>query len=312
MEKISVVIPVFNEEKGIQIFYNSICDAIGKRKDDFEFVFVNDGSTDGTLAALEALSRKDQRLKVVDLARNFGHQNALSAGIDLAAGDALILMDADMEDPPEKINDFIEYWHKGYDVVYAIRKRRKVGLIKKALFSVYHKINSMISDVPIPESTGIFGLMNRKTVDILKKIPEKNRYLPGLRAWIGLNQIGIEVERGKRYDGKSRVSFFKLMKLAFDSYISFSKIPLQAASLLGVFFSLASFLAMFAIFFLQLFRGFKVAGWASIIVLILFVSGVQLITIGIIGEYVGRILDETKNRPLYLVRQLIGFKNDRT
>lgn len=305
MATISIVVPVYNEEKGLGGFYNALCETIKKREESFELVFVNDGSTDTSFETLLSFSKKDARVKIVDLTRNFGHQNALTAGMDFAVGDAIILMDADMEDPPERIGDFLEYWHKGYDVVYAIRHKRKVGFIRNILFNLYHKVNSMISDVSMPSACGIFGLISRRAVEMLKEIPEKNRYLPGLRAWIGLKQVGIEVERGRRYDGRPRVSFFKLVKLAFDSYISFSKMPLQIASFLGVFFAFASFLSMLIIFFLQLFKGFKVAGWASIIVLILFVSGVQLITIGIIGEYVGRILDETKNRPLYLVRQVI-------
>lgn len=310
MKVISLVVPVFNEEKGIGIFYKAVYEAIKTRPESFEIIFVNDGSSDESLRKLLDLNKIDTRVRIIDFTRNFGQQNALTAGIDFAAGDAVILMDVDMEDLPDRICDFIEYWNKGYDVVYAIRKRRKVGIAKMILFFLYHKINMMISDISIPDESGIFGLMDRKVVNILKTIPEKNRYLPGLRAWVGLKQIGLEVERGERYDKKPRVSILQLLKLAFDSYVSFSKIPLKIASFLGIFFSFVSFVGIFAIILLKLTGGIQPHGWASIVMVILFVTGIQLITIGIIGEYVGRILDEAKNRPLYLVRQVIGFKEE--
>lgn len=308
MRVISLVIPVFNEEKGLDTFYKTICSNINKRKEIFELIFVNDGSSDGSLERLLTIHRSDSRVKIIDLSRNFGHQNALSAGIDFATGDAVILMDADMEDLPEKICDFLEYWEKGYDVIYAIRGKRKVGIMKRMFFSLFHKINSVISDVPMPNAAGIFGLMDRKVVDIIKRIPEKNRYLPGLRTWVGLKQIGLEIERGKRYDKKPRVSIAKLIRLAFDSYVSFSKIPLRIATFLGLLFSFLSFLGILIIIFLKLTVGIQLRGWSSIVVLILLVAGIQLITIGIMGEYIGRILDETKNRPLYIVNQIIGPK----
>ncbi|MDD4979763.1 MAG: glycosyltransferase family 2 protein [Candidatus Omnitrophica bacterium] len=309
MRVISLVIPVFNEEKGLDILYKAVCGVINKREETFELIFVNDGSYDGSLEKLLNIHKSDPRVKIVDFSRNFGHQNALSAGIDFARGDAVILMDADMEDPPEKIYDFLEYWKNGYDVVYAIRKKRKVGVIKRTLFALYHKLNTIISDIAMPDASGIFGLMDRKVVNIIRRIPEKNRYLPGLRAWVGLKQMGLETERGKRYDKNPRVSFAKLIKLAFDSYISFSKIPLKIASFLGIFFSFISFIGILVIIFLKLTVGIQLRGWSSIIALILLVTGIQLITIGIIGEYIGRILDETKNRPLYIVKEIIGFEN---
>lgn len=307
MSVISLVIPVFNEEKVLDILYKKICDIATKREEAFEVIFVNDGSTDRSLEKLLDIHRLDSKVKIIDLSRNFGHQNALTAGINFATGDAVVLMDADLEDPPDAIYDFLEYWKKGYDVVYAIRKKRKVGDIKKIFFTLYHKINTMISEIPMLDAAGIFALMDKKVVEMMKIIPEKNRYIPGLRTWVGFKQIGIEVERGERYDRIPRVSIFKLIKLAFDSYISFSKIPLQIASFFGIFFSFLSFIGIFIIIFLKLTIGFLIRGWASIIVLILFVAGIQLITIGIIGEYIGRILDETKNRPVYIVKQVIGF-----
>jgi dolichol-phosphate mannosyltransferase len=307
MSVISLVIPVFNEEKVLDILYKRICDIAYKREEAFEVIFINDGSSDKSLEKLLDMHKLDARVKIIDLSRNFGHQNALSAGIDFATGDAVILMDADLEDPPYTIIDFLEYWKKGYDVVYAIRKKRKVGIIRKIFFSLYHKINTMISEIPMLDATGIFALMDKKVVEMVKMIPEKNRYIPGLRTWVGFKQIGIEVERGERYDKTPRVSILKLIKLAFDSYISFSKIPLKIASFFGIFFSFLSFIGIFIIIFLKLTIGFLIRGWASIIVLILFAAGIQLITIGIIGEYIGRILDETKNRPVYIVKQVIGF-----
>lgn len=307
MQTISLVVPVFNEEKGLDIFYKTVCQIIDKREESFELIFVNDGSSDRSLEKLLDIRKSDSRVKIIDFSRNFGHQNALTAGIDFASGDAVILTDADMEDPPEKICDFLKYWKEGHDVVYAIRKKRKVGIIKRISFCLFHKINAMISDIPMADAAGIFGLMDRKVVDILKKIPEKNRYLPGLRSWVGLKQVGLEVERGKRYDERSRVSIFKLTKLALDSYVAFSDIPLKIASLLGIVFSFMSFIGIFIVILLKLTIGIQLRGWTSIVMLILFVTGIQLIAIGIIGEYIGRILDEVKNRPAYLVRQVIGF-----
>lgn len=307
MSIISLVIPVFNEEKVLDVLYKKICNIATKQKEVFEIIFINDGSSDKSLEKLLDMHKLDSRVKIIDLSRNFGHQNALTAGINFATGDAVILMDADLEDPPDVIFDFLEYWQRGYDVVYAIRKKRKVGVIKKIFFTLYHKINTMISEIPMLDATGIFALMDKKVVEMMKIIPEKNRYIPGLRSWVGFKQIGIEVERGERYDKTPRVSILKLIKLAFDSYISFSKIPLKIASFFGIFFSFLSFIGVFIIIFLKLTIGFLIRGWASIIVLILFAAGMQLITIGIIGEYIGRILDETKNRPVYIVKQVIGF-----
>jgi len=311
MHIISLVVPVFNEERGLDVFYKAICGAVSKREEAFELIFVNDGSSDRSLEKLLNIHRIDSRVKIIDFSRNFGHQNALTAGIDFATGDAVILMDADMEDPPDKICDFLEYWKKGYDVVYAVRKKRKVTVIKRILFALFHKINRMISDIPIPDATGIFGLMDRKIVNIIKIIPEKNRYIPGLRAWAGLKQIGLEVERGERYDKNPRVSTRKLIKLAFDSYISFSKIPLKIATILGIVFFVLSVIGIFIIIVLKFTIGLQPLGWASIVMLILFATGIQLVTIGIIGEYIGRILDEVKNRPVYIVRQAIGFDKSR-
>ncbi|MBI5181714.1 MAG: glycosyltransferase family 2 protein [Nitrospirae bacterium] len=307
MSVISLVIPVFNEEKVLEHLYKIICDLVDKREETFEVIFVNDGSSDRSLNILLNIYKTDSRIKIIDLSRNFGHQSALTAGIDFAAGDAVILMDADLEDTPNTIHDFLEFWKKGYDVVYAIRRNRKVGIIKKIFFKLFHRINAAISEISMPDAAGIFALMDKKVVEMIRQIPEKNRYIPGLRAWVGLNQIGIEVDRSERYDKNPRVSILKLVKLALDSYVSFSKIPLQIASFFGFFFSLISFIAILLVILLELTVGFSVKGWASIIIIILFVAGIQLITIGIIGEYIGRILDETKNRPVYLVKQTIGF-----
>jgi dolichol-phosphate mannosyltransferase len=303
---ISIVIPVYNE-KGIIKHLIDKLQAVLKNTYDFEFIFVNDGSEDGSLELLLDLGSRDARIKVIDLSRNFGHQIAVSAGIDYSSGDAVVLMDADMEDNPEDILKLIKKWEEGYDVVYVIRNKRTASLSRRLGFSIFHYLNKMIYDIPI-EPCGIFGLMDRKAVEKIKVLTEQNRYVPGLRSWIGFKQIGIKMDRGTRYDRSPRVKFSRLISLAFDSYFSFSKKPLKIGSTLGVFFSVATFLAAVLVVILRLIIKFDVPGWASLIVVILFISSMQFICIGIIGEYLGRIYDETRRRPLYIVNKLYGIK----
>lgn len=303
---VSIVIPIYNEEKIIKQLYSALESVIKKFDFGFEAIFVNDGSSDNSLAVMKTLLEGEKNIKIIDLSRNFGQQLAVSAGLDYAGGDAVIVMDADMEDNPQDTSKFIEKWLEGYDVVYAIRSKRKVSLIRKFCFAAFHSLNKFLSEVPT-EPAGIFCLMDRKVVEKINDMQEKNRFIPGLRSWVGFRQIGIELKRDSRYDSKSRVTFIKLISLAFNSYFSFSKKPLRLASILGIIFSAVSFLGAILIIVFQLIMKFKVPGWASIVAIILLISGMQFICLGIMGEYIGRIFDESKRRPLYIVNDLYGF-----
>lgn len=309
--KISIISPVYNEEDCISDFYSSVksfLDVIVKSQGfTYEIVMVNDGSKDNSLAIMTNIAKQDGNVKIINLTRNFGQQIAISAGIDFATGDAVILMDADLQDVPEAIPALVSKWKEGWDVVYAQRTKRKEMILKRLAFSSFYKILAAISDIPIPPDSGIFGLMDRKVVDALKRIPERNRFLPGLRAWVGYKQTDIKIERAKRKVGAPRVSLFKLVKLALDGFFSFSKLPLRIATVLGLIISFTSFCAILVIAYWKFFAKKAILGWASTLGTLLLLGGVQLITTGIIGEYIGRIYEEVKQRPLYLVQEVIHF-----
>jgi glycosyltransferase involved in cell wall biosynthesis len=299
-KKITIAIPVFNEAAVLEKLHERLAAVADGSNHEFEFLFVNDGSSDDTLVKLTALSGKDQRVRIIDLTRNFGQQPALAAAIDRAQGDAVVLLDADLEDRPEDIAQLITAWEQGNEVVYAERGKRHVGFFKGLLFKLYHGLNAKL-DMDMP-SAGSFGLMDRRVIDIIKAMPEHNRYLPGLRSWAGFRQQGVSLDRGERYDNKPRVSFLRLLSLAVNSYVSFTKLPLKLASLVGLAMSLVGFGAIVFIIVYQIWLGFAVSGWASLMVTVIFASGIQLLCLGILGEYIGHILDETKGRPNYLVR----------
>ena len=303
---ISVVLPVFNEAGGLGMLYDRLKDAIPVADHDAEFIFVNDGSTDNSLDVLAGLRARDERVKIIDLSRNFGHQNALSAGIDHARGDAVVLMDADMEDDPASIASFMAQWQQGYQVVYARRGKRKASWLRSLCFTAFHKANRMISDIDM-EAAGIFCLMDRRVVEHLKRLTEKDKYIPGLRRWIGFRQTGIDVARDARYDRNPRVRFRGLFKLALDSFTSFSTVPLQVSMFLGILFSVLSFIGILIVMMMKLVFKVAILGWASTICVILLAAGVQLICLWLQGEYLSRIFNEVKNRPNYIVREAVGF-----
>lgn len=302
-KKVCVVVPLFNEEAVVPTLYERLGQSAKRWAHDFEFVFVNDGSTDGTLKSLLALADQDARVVVLDLARNFGQHSALTAGIDHANGDAVILMDADMEDNPNHLGTLLDQWDQGYDVVYAIRGQRHAGRLKNLAFKLYHAVSGR-TEMHVPMA-GTFSLLDRQVVECLKQMREHNRYIPGLRAWAGFRQKGVILDRGRRYDGQPRVSTGRLVRLAFDSFVSFSKLPLKLASLMGLFFAGVGLVAAVAIAIMRVTMGFRLIGWASLMVTVLFASGIQLICLGILGEYIAQILDETKGRPIYLLRAKI-------
>lgn len=306
---ISIVMPVFNEEHGLDNFYAQLSNVIDKLDYNFEIIFVNDGSTDNSLNVLDSFYKKDKRIKILDLSRNFGHQNALTAGIDMATGDAVILLDVDLEDNPKYIISFIDHWNEGYQVVYAKRSKRNVSVFKKFCFNIFHKINFIISSVDVG-AAGIFCLMDHCVVKYMQEFREREKYIPGLRSWVGFKQIGIDTVRDARYDNKPRVKFRGLCKLAFDSFTSFSSVPLKISIFFGICFSFLSFIGIAIVVSMKLFFKTAILGWASTISLILLMGGIQLICIGLQGEYISRIFNEVKKRPSYIIKDRIGFDNN--
>lgn len=301
---ITIVLPFFNEETNLPILYDRLRQVTAALPHRFDFLFINDGSSDQSprFARDEALARDDVRM--VDLSRNFGHQTAVFAGIQHATGDAVIVMDTDLQDRPEAIPLFVEQWEQGNDVVYAIRKKRKEFFLKRLLFASFYQILSRLSEITIPLDSGLFCLMDRRVVDVLADLPERNRYLPGMRAWAGFTQTGVEVERDERPDGPPRVSFYQLVKLAADAIFSFSRIPLRLATALGLFTACLAVVATLIVLYAKYISLKAIPGWTSILLSIFFIGAVQLISLGILGEYLGRIYEEVKRRPAYLVRKI--------
>jgi dolichol-phosphate mannosyltransferase len=305
---ISVVIPIFNELAIIPELHRRLTATMSALPDDYELVFVNDGSRDGSREALRRLAEEDPRSRFIDLSRNFGHQIAITAGMDYAQGDAVVVIDADLQDPPEVIPDLIGKWKDGYDVVYAVRERREGDtLFKRATAAAFYRLIQRITNVEIPVDTGDFRLMSRRAVDGLRRVKEKNRFIRGLVAWLGFRQTGVRFVRHERFAGETKYPLRKMLKFAFDGITSFSFLPLQLATYFGFVVSAASFVGLLYVVYLRLFTSATILGWASLMAAILFLGGVQLITIGIIGEYIGRIYDEVKQRPLYLTQEVVGF-----
>ncbi len=306
--KISIVIPIFNEESNLDELY----DRLGKTfeqapEHEWTIWFVDDGSRDQSRPMLEGFRERDNRVHVVVLSRNFGHQAAISAGLSLADGDAVILMDGDLQDPPEVILDLVGAWLSGGRVIRAVRRSRKERGLRGLGFAVFHSLFSYISDFPIPANTGIFGLLDRSAVDELNLLKEKNRFLPGLRAWIGFDQVTVEYDRQDRASGQPKQTLVRLTRYALDGVFSFSYKPLRLMTVVGVFVSTVGFsLAMW--FIMRRLLGIEIAetGFTTLVTLILFMGGLQLIAIGLLGEYLGRIYDEVKQRPLFIVDKLDG------
>jgi dolichol-phosphate mannosyltransferase len=305
---LSVVIPVFNEEENLTVLYRRLTDVMEQAKLEYELVFINDGSRDRSSDLLQSLAIQDNRLTVVDLSRNFGHQIAISAGLDFACGQAVAIMDADLQDPPEVLPMFIEKWREGHDVVYAIREKRKEGIFKHVTYKVFYRLLRGIANIDIPLDAGDFCIMDRRVVDLLVRMPERNRFVRGIRTWVGFDQVGLAYERQARYSGRTKYSLTKLTYLALDGLVSFSYIPLRIISILGLMVSALSVLTGIAYIVQRLVFKLSPPGFATIIVGILFLGGVQLITLGVIGEYIGRIFEEVKNRPLYIVRRVTGSR----
>ena len=303
----SIIIPLYNEEKTIPELVTRLAAVTDGMNDPWELILVDDGSTDGSFTAMCALHRNDPRIKVVRLSRNFGHQIAISAALDLAQGDAVILMDGDLQDPPELLPQLIKLWKDGYHVVYTVKTSRKENWLKRLAFKSFYRILSAMSSIKIPMDAGNFSLMDRRVVEVLRTMPERNRYISGLRAWAGFQQTAVYYDRGPRYAGKPQMSLGRLFHLALDGIFSFSNAPLRAAIYFGMAAAMVSFAGGLYVVYEKLFTKMAILGWASTIVSILFVGGMILMTLGVIGEYISRIYEEVKKRPLYVIRDKIGF-----
>ena len=305
-QSISVVIPIFNEQKIIPVLYSRLKRVLTKISNNHEIIFINDGSTDQSLSKLLDLHKKDKKVKILSFSRNFGHMPAVNAGLKEATGKKVVIMDADLQDPPEVIEAMWQKAKEGFTVVYGIKEKRKEGLLKRSMFKLFYRLMDTISAYKMPLDAGTFSLLDQKVVKILTSLPEKNKYLSGLRAWTGFRQTGVLYERGARYAG-SASSFRKLTKLAMDGLISFSYIPLRLASVFGFICATLALITTVVVIGLRIIFGWGLIGWASTMTTILLMAGVQLITLGIIGEYLARIYDEVKSRPEYIIEQKIGF-----
>lgn len=308
--EVSVVFPVYNEHENLDVLFKRVHPVLQEAANgSFEVIFVDDGSVDGSEELLDALSARDRRYKVIHFSRNFGHQAALQAGLEASEGNAVVLMDADLQDPPELISRFIAKWREGYKVVYAIRKTRKEAAWKRLAYYTFYRSMRFIAEIDAPLDAGDFCLMDRRVVDTLVGLPERNRFLRGLRSWIGFKQIGIEYERDARNAGEPKYSLKKLIGLALSGYVGFSSFPLRMAAWLGISSSLAGFAVTVWVILSRIFAPHVPQGWASIIAVVLFMGGVQLIMLGVIGEYLGRVYDEVRQRPLYVISSRAGFAN---
>ena len=311
---ISVVVPAYNEERGIAHLYQRLSGAATQWNEDYELILVDDGSSDGTLAVLRDIAARDHRLKVISLSRNFGHQAAVTAGLIHAGGDIVAILDADLQDPPEELGRFIAKCREGYEVVYAIREQRKEPLLKRAAYHVYYRLLRLFANINIPLDSGDFCVMSRRALDALNALPERNRFIRGLRTWIGYRQTGLGYERAARKAGRSKYTLRKLIDLALDGVVGFSSLPLRLLGLAGAAIGLLALLAA-ALFLYQYLSGTTILGynprqargWTSLILAVLFLSAIQLFGLGIIGEYLGKLFEEAKRRPPYIIATTLNL-----
>ena len=306
--RVSLVVPVFNEESCVDQLIartTAVLDSIPGGP--HEFILIDDGSRDRTGEMLEAAAARDERIVAIRFSRNFGHQPALIAGLDYATGDAVAILDGDLQDPPEAIPQLLEKFHEGYDVVYVERRDRKESWLLRLCYWVFYRMLAKLSDIKLPLDAGDFGLMSRRVVEELRNMTEHHRYLRGLRSWVGFRQIGVPVERVERASGKSKYSLWGLIKLATDGLVAFSTVPLRAAMVVGLF-AIAAAIGFSAYSTVLRITGNPPRGFTALTVLITFLSGVNLFFLGIIGEYVGRIYEESKARPLYVVSHVVNAR----
>jgi len=309
-QSLSIVIPCYNEQEVLDETLKRLtafCEATSDLA--IELIFVDDGSTDATRQRLIHHTHQDSRAKVICFARNFGHQVAVTAGVDAARGDAVVLIDADLQDPPEVIHDMVALWRQGYDVVYGTRTERPgESAFKRATARVFYRLLNRLSDIPIPLDTGDFRLMSRSVVDTLRAMPEKDRFVRGMVSWVGFKQIALPYSRAERFAGESKYPLRKMLRFATDGILSFSTKPLQLSVGLGMVCAIFALIGIVYALAMRLFTNIWVEGWTAMMIAVLFMGGVQLICVGILGEYVGRIYNEIKRRPLYIVDEYVGFE----
>jgi glycosyltransferase involved in cell wall biosynthesis len=302
---ISFVVPCYNEAENVRVFYQEMKNLLDFLKYDYEIIFVNDGSKDNTLDILLQLNSVDSKVRVVNLSRNFGKEIALSAGLDFSSGDVVIPMDVDLQDPPSVVPKLLEKWEEGYDVVYATREKREGdSFMKKMTAKWFYKIFSFISEIDIPKNTGDFRLMDQRVVVVLSKLKERHRFMKGLFAWVGFKQTGISYVRNPRKNGKTKFNYFRLLDLAIEGITSFTMRPLRIPTVVGVFMAVLASVAFVIILLIGTNNLFNV----FITSIIIFLFGIQFLFLGVMGEYIGKVFNETKNRPLYIINGTIGFE----
>ncbi|ACR11472.1 glycosyltransferase family 2 protein [Teredinibacter turnerae] len=307
-KKLSLLVPMYNESSVIPIFFETVFNVLENIAYDVEFVCVNDGSRDNTLELLKEYSAKDSRIKIVSFSRNFGKEPAMTAALDFATGDALIPIDADLQDPPELIHEMIAKWEEGYDVVYAKRSSRETdGVLKRNTARWFYSLFNRMSDTDIPANVGDYRLMDRKVVDVIRQLPEKDRFMKGLFCWPGFKDTTVEFKRPLRAEGETKFNMWKLWNFAISGIASFSTMPIRVGIYLGLLISAASFIYALFIVSKTILFGVDVPGYASIMVVVLFLGGIQMFFLGLMGEYIGRIYKEVKNRPLYVVAETVNF-----
>lgn len=310
--KYSLIVPIYNEEETIFEMYRRIAAVMNQMDGSVELILVNDGSRDRSLSLIQDIHNKDSRVCYISLARNFGHQVAVTAGLNFVRGQAIIILDADLQDPPELIPRLVEKWQQGYQVVYAQRiRRRQETWFKRLPAYVFYRLMRRLADVDIPLDTGDFCLMDRRVVDVLNTMPERNRYIRGLRSWVGLPQTSVSFERDPRFAGVVKYSFRKSLSLAGNGLVSFSRLPLRLSTYIGLMAAvMAILMAVLVLYWRIISPHSPLTGFATIMIAIFFLGAVQLVSIGILGEYVGRIYEEVKGRPLYVLSEVVGFTDE--
>lgn len=309
---LSVVIPMRNEAANINALFKRLGAVFAGMDETFEVICINDGSIDDTEQRLLEKMKIFSALKVISLSRGFGKERALSAGLDHASGDAVVMLDADLQTPPEAIPEFIKKWREGYDVVYGVRNHRPGESALRAYFSnLFYKLFNRVSDTHIPQNSGDFRLMDRRVVDVICLLPESNRFMKGLFAWVGFRQIGIHYDQSMRMAGNTKWNLWRLWNFALDGITGFSTLPLRLWSYIGVTIAMAAIIYALYLIIKTMVLGIDVPGYASLMVIVLFLGGIQLITLGVLGEYMGRMYRETKRRPVYVVREQWGFEKEK-
>jgi len=307
---VGLIVPCYNEEEVLPALFETLEPVLDRLGPEARVLLVNDGSRDGTAGLLDAQCARDSRYGVLHLSRNFGHQAAISAGLQHVRGEAVVLLDADLQDPPDLIPAMVATWREGFDIVYGVRQKRKEAWVLRAAYRVFYRLLKRMANVDIPLDAGDFSLMDRRVVDLLNHMPEQNRFVRGLRGWVGFRQAGLPYERAERRAGAPKYNLTRLMRLALDGLVSFSIVPLRLAVWLGLATSLFGFLYLVYAVAERLLVGTTPPGWASLVVLILLLGGIQLVMIGIIGEYVGRIFEEVKGRPRFIVARETGWAGE--